>query len=437
MSTDLDALRAQTDQALANGKPEEALCYLAEIVSSHPGDRHSRLALAVALGDAGNGKGALRVLQALADRLAHEGYLLPAMVVVRHGLEHAGDDPRLLAILRRLHVRGVRAKAGNLPRPPPLKPKKAVAAAQVTAAALLAVPGAERLEKVAEIGVAFPASGEAAPPLPMPLFGELEEEAFIETVKHLRYRRVQAGVKLLEEGKPGSTLLILASGHVTISKGGTELAKLGAGSVLGEMALITGTPRSATATAVEEVEYFELARDDVAELAKGKPKIAEELVEYCRKRLIGNLLKTSPLFARFDETTRYMLLDRFQRRGYKAGDRVIEQGKPGTGLFVIATGEVEVTVAKDGGDSVVVANLGPGEVFGEIALLQDTPTTATVRARGQLGALFLPRADFQKVLDEQPAAKEYLQSLSADRVKASQTIQGTSEVLEADDLIIL
>jgi CRP-like cAMP-binding protein len=437
MSTDLDTLRAHVDQALGDSKPGEAVCYLAEIVSSHPADRHSRLALAVALGDAGNGKGAMKVLQALADRLAHEGYLLPAMIVVRHGLEHAGDDPRLLAILRRLHVRGVRAKAGNLPRPPPLRPKKAIAAAEVTAAALLALPDAERLEKVAQIGVEFPPAGEAAIPLPMPLFGELEKEAFIETVKHLRYRRVQAGVKILEEGKPGSTLLILASGHATISKGGTELAKLGPGSVLGEMALITGALRSATATAAEEVEYFELARDDVAELATAKPRIAEELVEYCRKRLIGNLLKTSHLFARFDEATRYLLLDRFQRRGYQQGDKVIEQGKPGTGLFVIATGEVEVTVAKDGGEPVVVANLGPGEVFGEIALLKDTPTTATVRARGQFGALFLPRADFQKILDEQPAAKEYLESLSADRLKASHAAQDASEVLDADELIVL
>ena len=436
MSTDLDTLRTEVDRALANSRPGEAVCYLAEIVSAHPADRHARLALAVALGDAGSGKGALKVLQTLADRLAHEGYLLPAMVVVRHGLEHAGDDPRLLAILRRLHVRGVRAKAGNLPRPPPLKPKKTAVGA-VNAKELLALPEAQRFDMIVQVGTEFPPAGEAAIALPMPLFCELEEEAFIETVKRLRYSRVQAGAMLLEEGKPGSTLLIIATGHVTVSKGGTELAKLGPGSVLGEMALITGAPRSATATAAEEVEYFELAREDVSNLAKAKPKIAEELVEYCRKRLIGNLLKTSPLFARFDETTRYLLLDRFQRRGYRAGDKVIEQGKPGTGLFVIATGEVEVTVSKDGGEGVVVANLGPGEVFGEIALLKDTPTTATVRARGPLGALFLPRSDFQRVVDEQPTVKQYLETLSADRIRASQAAENASEVIDADELIVL
>ncbi|MBI5508042.1 MAG: cyclic nucleotide-binding domain-containing protein [Deltaproteobacteria bacterium] len=436
MATDHDALTTEVDRALKAGKPAEAICYLAQIVEEHPNDRHARLALAVALGDAGNGQGALKIIQALADRLAHDGYLLPAMVVVRHGLQHAGDDQRLVGILRRIHVRGVRAKAGNLPMPPPLKPKKG-ALSQATAAELLALPLAARLEKVAALGADLPAAGEAAIPLPMPLFGELEEDAFLETVKHLHYRRVAAGTKLLEEGKVGNTLLVLAAGHAVVSKGGTELAKLGPGSVLGEMAIITGAPRSATATADGEVEYFELARADVAELAQKKPKIAEELLEYCRKRLIGNLLRTSPLFARFDETTRYLLLDRFQRRGYGPGQKVIEQGKPGTGLFVIASGEVEISVAKEGGEAVVVANLGPGEVVGEIALLQDTPTTANVIARGQVGALFLPRADFQKVLEENPKAKEYLQTLSADRLKASAAAKDESEVLDADELIVL
>ncbi len=435
MGTDLEQLRSAVDHALRDKKPAEAACYLAEIVSHSPADRHARMALAVTIGDAGNPAGALRTIQALADRLAHEGYLLPAMIAVRHGLEHAGDDPRLLATLKRIHVRGVRAKAGQLKVPPPLKSKKTEQAA-VTASALLALGAAERLERVTQIALEFPPAGEAAIPLPMPLFGELDDEAFVETVKRLRYRRVKAGTRLLEEGKPGSSLLIIAHGNVVITKGGAELAKASSGTVLGEMALITGSPRSATVAAADEVEVFELERADVAELAKKKPAIAEELVEYCRKRLIGNVLKTSPLFSKFGETTRYQLLDRFARKGFAPGQMIIAQGQPGEGLYCLAAGEVEIKVNKDGGD-VVVANLGPGDVFGEIALLNDAPTTATVTARGQVGALFLPRADFQQALATEPNARQYLESLSADRLKATQAAKSESEVLDADDLIVL
>lgn len=433
--SDPQSIRAEVDKALAEGRPADAICYLAELVGLAADDRHTRTALAIALGDAGHPAGALKILRALADRQAHQGFLLPAIIVIRHGLEHSPNDGGLLATLKRLHVRGVRAKAGNLPVPPPLKRKERTPEAE-NAEALLALQTQERLARVEQIGADFGTAGESTIPLPMPLFCELDEEAFVETVKRLHYRRVADGTVLLQEGATGDTLLIIASGHVIIKKGDTQLAKLGPGTVMGEMALITGAPRSATAIAAGEVEVFELARADVEHLARAKPKIAEELVEYCRKRLIGNLLQTSPIFKQFDELARYGLIDQFQRQGFQPGIRIIEQGQPDTGLYVIATGEVEVMVDKDG-ESVIVANLAPGEVFGEISLLRHQPTTAHVTARGQVGALFLPREDFQKVLDDHPQIRTYLEGLSEDRIKASEAATSAEDVLDADDLIIL
>ncbi|MEO1481081.1 MAG: cyclic nucleotide-binding domain-containing protein [Myxococcota bacterium] len=427
-------LRAKTDEALKAGKPEEAVCYLAELVAIHPEDRDTRVALAITLGDAGHPAGALRILRATADRLAHNGFLLPAMVVIKHGLKHAPEDPSLNSTLKRIHVRGVRAKAGNLPVPPPLKNRREPPKA-ASAEALLALSGSERVDAVIRLGTDFPSAGEAAVPLPMPLFSELEDDAFVETVKRLRYRKVAAGTPIITEGEMGDTLLVVANGHVRIEKGGQRLAKLGPGMVIGEMALITGAPRSATVVAEDEVEIFELSRGDVEALAQAKPAVAEELVEYCRKRLIGNLLQTSPLFKRFDDATRYLLIEKFQRRGYQPEQALIEQGQPGQGLFVLAAGEVDIQVDKDG-EKVSVATLKPGDVVGEISLLQNKPTTATVLAKGRVGALFLPRNDFQEILDAHPDIRDYLTNLSEDRIKASEAATQFEE-LDLDDLIIL
>ncbi|MBN1962213.1 MAG: cyclic nucleotide-binding domain-containing protein [Deltaproteobacteria bacterium] len=431
-----ETLQAEIDHALAEGRPLDAIAYLAELCITSPENRHLRTALAIALGDAGNPAGALKALRALADRLAHQGYLLPAMVIVRHGLEHAPDDATLLATLKRLHVRGVRAKAGNLPTPPPLKTQLQTSQG-ATANELLALQKAERLERVAQIACDLGPSQNPAIPLPMPLFCELDQEGFIETVKRLRYRRLAAGSKIMSEGAKGDSLVIIVSGHALVQKGEITLATVGAGVVLGEMAIITGALRTATVIAKEEIEIFELTRADVEKLALEKPKIAEELVNYARKRLLSNLLRTSALFAHFNDETRYSLLDRFSRIGFNPGTKIINQGTPGQGLYVIATGEVEVSVAKDDGDSVVVANLGPGEVVGEIALLHDQPTTATVTARGNVGALFLPRDEFQQVVSANPEVREYLSSLSNDRLAASRAAATTTEVLDADDLIVL
>jgi len=295
----------------------------------------------------------------------------------------------------------------------------------------------DRLTQIAELGAKLPPPGATSTPTPMPLFGELDADAFVETVKRLRYRRVPPGTRVLEEGKPGDTLLIIVSGQVAISKNGAELARLGAGAVLGEMALITGAPRSATAIASEAVEYFELARSDLAQLAKVQPQVAEELVLYCRRRLLSNLMRTSPLFARFDEPTRVNLLSRFQTISFAADETIIAQGEPASGLYLIASGEVEVRIANEAGDSVVVATLGPGEVFGEISLLKNQPTTAFVMAKNTVGALVLPTQEFQRVLAEHPAVGQYLMGLTADRLKASAAALDQSDVMNADDLIVL
>ncbi len=427
-------LLEQANAALSKQRPDEAVAYLAGYVGAFPEDRSARIDLAIALGDAGHPKGALEVLRALAERLAHEGYLLAAMLVIRRGLIHAPDDASLLATLRRIHVRGVRAKAGDLRTPPALKTEKERAEAQ-SADALLALGKDERLARAAAIGSDLGAQGEAAIPLPMPLFCELDTESFIETVRRLVARKAKAGDTILKEGDKSDSLLMTASGHVRVLRGQNELAKLGPGTVIGEIGLITRAPRSATVVAHEDVEYFELARNDVESLAAQKPQIAEELLEFCRKRMIGNLLNTSPLFKRFDEVTRYTLVDRFARKSVQPGQKIIEEGQPGEGLYAIAAGDVQVSVDK-GGEAVVVATLKPGDVFGEISLLNDQPTTATVTATSRVGLLFLPRADFQKVLESHPTVRDYLATLSADRLKASDAAKDATEFQSADDLIV-
>ncbi|MBC7794370.1 MAG: cyclic nucleotide-binding domain-containing protein, partial [Clostridia bacterium] len=96
-----------------------------------------------------------------------------------------------------------------------------------------------------------------------------------------------------------------------------------------------------------------------------------------------------------------------------------------------------VSVSKDGGDPVVVANLGPGQVVGEISLLHDQPANATVLAHSVVGALFLNRNDFQDLLQKHPDVHAYLTTLSADRLKATQAAHEADEVLDADEFIVL
>ncbi|MBC7794825.1 MAG: cyclic nucleotide-binding domain-containing protein, partial [Clostridia bacterium] len=428
-------LWSQARRTIDEGKPAEAICYLAELVSTSPQDKDARLQLALSLGDAGHPAGALKVIRLLGDRLVHEGYLLPAIAVVHRGLQSSANDKGLIATLERLHVRGAHAKAGKLAVPPALPPRKKSTAA-ATSSELITLAKEERLARVAEVGADFPPQGPPGAILPLPLFGELDTSAFIATLRLLKYKRVQSGVKIIEEGAPGDSLIVLISGQVTVSKKGTELGKLSSGAVLGEMALITRAPRSATVMATEEVEYFELGRSEVSTLTKNEPKVMQELAAYCRSRLLMNLLRTSPLFSHFDETTRMSLLGRFRTITIGSGDQVIQAGQTGEGLYVIATGRAQVQARDADGKSHLVATLGPGDVFGEISLIKKRPATADVIAIETLGAIFLPAADFQQVLAEFPEVHAFLDSLSDKRISATQAQVGDVYV-DPDDLVVL
>ncbi len=433
MSTEL---WAEAERRMKERKPEEAICFLAELVSQYPLDRDARVALAITLGDAGNPMGALRIIGTFADRLVHDGFLLAAVAVIHQGLQRAGDDPRLLTLLERLHVRGARAKAGTLAVPPPLRRSPQQASKAADAATLLAMSREERLQRAMEIGCEMPPAGPPVVPVPMPLFGELDTPVFIATVKRLRLRRAKPSSVIIEEGAPGDSLLVLINGQVTISKGPTTVGQLGPGSVIGEMALITRAPRSATVSALEQVDYFELARADVAELSKTEPKVTQELAAYCRGRLLLNLLRTSPLFSHFDEPTRVRLLGRFKTMTIGPGESAVTSGQPAAGLFVIASGQVQVQKFNDVGEPVILATLGPGQVFGEISLLKRSGATADVIATQTVGAIVLPADEFQQMLEEFPNVRTYLENLTSERLQAAKQML-SMETIDADDLVVL
>ncbi len=102
-----------------------------------------------------------------------------------------------------------------------------------------------------------------------------------------------------------------------------------------------------------------------------------------------DLLRGVSFFTRLPEPTLEQLASRLERIGVSAGRDVFRQGDPGDRFYVVAAGEVEVLI--DGRSTDI---LGPGEYFGEIALLRDIPRTAGVRARTDVELYALARDDF-------------------------------------------
>jgi CRP/FNR family cyclic AMP-dependent transcriptional regulator len=105
----------------------------------------------------------------------------------------------------------------------------------------------------------------------------------------------------------------------------------------------------------------------------------------------------APLFAGIEPAEVKEILDAFDEQSFNRGHRITLEGLRGHDFYVIADGEARVTV-----DGWKVANLGPGDFFGEIAVLSEGPRTATVAAETPLRCLVLSNRALDTVLVAHP-----------------------------------
>jgi CRP-like cAMP-binding protein len=122
-------------------------------------------------------------------------------------------------------------------------------------------------------------------------------------------------------------------------------------------------------------------------------------------------LKRAPLFEGLSKKELRELASATDDLSVKAGTVLCREGRLGREFFVIVDGEAEVT--KSGKR---LATRGPGEFFGEIALLTTTKRTATVTAKTPLRCFILTRGDFRRVLDENPGVERKVMQALGERL---------------------
>jgi CRP-like cAMP-binding protein len=131
------------------------------------------------------------------------------------------------------------------------------------------------------------------------------------------------------------------------------------------------------------------------------------------------LVRGHPIFAPLPEPTLEFLAARLVRRRVAAGDTIVRQGEPGDDFFLVSEGRVHVTV-----DGAEVSELGPGEGFGEIALLRDVPRTATVAAVEDTTLYALDRAQFLAAVTRHAESATAAERLAGSRLAAYRPATG-------------
>jgi CRP/FNR family cyclic AMP-dependent transcriptional regulator len=127
-----------------------------------------------------------------------------------------------------------------------------------------------------------------------------------------------------------------------------------------------------------------------------------------REERAAELLGATQLFGGLDREALKHLAARVMERSYKKGQLIFYQGDPGDALFVVVEGLVKVFVPSEEGDEMVLITLEAPEVFGEVALIDGGPRSASAEALEPTAVLMLTREVLLEVLAEHPSLTDRL-----------------------------
>ena len=220
--------------------------------------------------------------------------------------------------------------------------------------------------------------------------------------------RYAAGAVVLKEGDAGDRAYLIIEGSAEVTTAGPSgpaaLAVLHAGELFGEVALLSaGGTRQATVVALSPLVCLTVDGDRFRHLVAEHPRSAEVFRGAADAMLKARFLKRACPFIQLEPERLAWLAARLQSQRVGTGDVIVRQGEPGEVCFIVRSGRVDVLRAESEGPDVSLTRLGPGDLFGESALLTDAPRNATVRALEATELLVLRRADLVEAMS---AARE-------------------------------
>ena len=132
---------------------------------------------------------------------------------------------------------------------------------------------------------------------------------------------------------------------------------------------------------------------------------------------MGDALAGVPLFAGLDADGLASLVHGMRIRRFRRGETVFHVGDPGDALFIVMSGSIKITLPADSGDEAILATLRPGDFFGELALLDGAPRSATAVAIEATETYILARDRFRELIATEPVMREALLATLAAEVR--------------------
>ncbi len=251
--------------------------------------------------------------------------------------------------------------------------------------------------------------------------------------REMRRLEFPAGYEMIRQGDLGDQAWLVEKGVLEVvqvtPEGVRSLAMVGVGSIVGEMALIDNGQRTASVFVRQDATCLELSRALFEQMIRQ----CQPLAAYLLQSLVASIRRAYGLPQPERESggvdirsvrTNDKILD---RRVFQEGHRFFNEGDPGTAAFLIQTGRVSIRRKVDFREQ-ELAQLGPGRLFGELALIKAAPRLASVYAIERTVCEVIKKEQFDSVVASMPPilralTKIYVSQISSGKKKEGPIVQ--------------
>jgi len=237
---------------------------------------------------------------------------------------------------------------------------------------------------------------------------------------------VARGEVFFTENQNSDRMYLLELGEVSLTRGSKAIDVVKAGEIFGEMAAISQLPRSATAVARTACRVVSLDAKQFQRAIQKMPEFALMLMNILinRLRLTLTMLAMSKSLEASDGARTRRLFDDKLLQGLMVATQhrlpqhcplnkvIMTEGEVGVFMYVVLSGRVAISIK-----SKIVEWVGPGGVFGEMALVDQSPRAATATAETDCDLLSINRGDFLKMVKTNPVFVVSLLKAAADRLR--------------------
>lgn len=234
----------------------------------------------------------------------------------------------------------------------------------------------------------------------VPLFRPLDDSELMTIASKLQPHEYEDESHIITVGDTGNAMFIVDEGGAAAMVNRVSVKEYKKGEFFGELSLFNDEPRRATVIARtiegEKSKVLELRRDDFQVLKERCQDLFKQYnAEYSSRssKLLAHkqLISKVEMFKGLGNQATLRLAAQVLQTTFETGEALMHEGdEDGDEMFIVETGEVEVSIAKAG----VVAQLGPGAAFGELALVTNEARKATITAVATTTCLTLSKKDF-------------------------------------------